>query len=81
MARRVVLRVEAGWEVLAGRRRRPLAPCHLAGDILAVLQGIRPELGDDPTPSWRTGWCHKDAHPLPTGALTPSLIVEGLEVV
>ncbi len=78
---RVVLRVEAGWEVLHGRRRRPLAPCHLAGAVMDVLSGIQGEIGDDPMPAWRTGWCYKDAHPLPTGAVTPSLIVEGLEVV
>lgn len=78
---RVVLRVEEGWEVLHGRRRRPLAPFHLAGDVLGVLSGVQREVGDDPTPAWRTGWCHKDGHPLPTGAVTPSLVVEGLEVV
>ena len=78
---RVVLRIEEGWELLHGRRRRPLAPFHLVGDIVRVLSGIRPEVGNDPEPDWRTGWCHKDGHTLPTGALTPTLVVEGLEVL
>ncbi len=78
---RVVLRVEEGWELLHGRRRRPLAPCHLTGDVPGVLSGIQAEMGDDPTPAWRTGWCHKDARPVATAAVTPSLVVEGLEVV
>ncbi len=78
---RVVVRIDAGWEILHGRRRRPLAPFHLVGVIEEVLAGIRPELGDDPTPDWRTGWCLKDAQPLPTGSLTPTFAVEGLEVL
>jgi len=78
---RVVLRIEEGWELLHGRRRRPLAPFHLVGEIGGVLAGIRPEIGNDPEPDWRTGWCHKDGHTLPTGALTPTLVVEGLEVL
>ena len=78
---RVVMRIEAGWELLHGRRRRPLAPCHLVGRATGALAGILPEIGNDPTPDWRTGWCHKDGHTLPTGAVTPTLVVEGLEVL
>jgi len=78
---RVVLRIEAGWELLHGRRRRPLAPFHFVGEILGILQGIRPEIGNDHEPDWWTGWCHKDGHTLPTGALTPTLVVDGLEVL
>lgn len=78
---RVVIRIDAGWEILHGRRRRPLSPFHLVGAIGEVLAGIHPELGDDPTPDWRTGWCLKDAQPLPTGSLTPTFAVEGLEVL
>ncbi len=79
--RRFVLRIEEGWELLHGRRRRPLAPFHLTGDILGTLAGIRPEIGNDPAPDRNTGWCHKDGHTLPTGALTPTLVVDGLEVL
>lgn len=78
---RLVLRVERGWEIRHGRRRRPLAPCELTGNVLEALANIDPRIGADPTPDWRLGWCVKDGVPLPTGAEAPSLIVDGLEVL
>ncbi len=78
---RVVLRVHRGWEIRHGRRRRPLAPFELGGDILEVLRSIDSGMGDDPTPDQRLGWCLKTAMPLPTGAETPTMLVRSLEVV
>lgn len=78
---RVILRVEQGWELRHGRRRRALAPFDLGGDILGVLQSIDPDLGDDPTPEWRLGWCLKAGLPLPTGSEAPTILVRSMEVV
>jgi predicted Zn-dependent protease len=78
---RMVIRVERGWEVRHGRRRRALAPFELTGNVLEALAHIDPRIGADPTPEWRLGWCVKDGVPLPTGAEAPSLIVGGLEVL
>jgi hypothetical protein len=81
VAARLVLRVERGWEIRNGRRRRPLAPCELTGKVMEVLAGIDPRIGADPTPDWRLGWCVKDGLPLPTGSEAPSLLVSRLEVL
>ncbi len=81
LSARTVLRVERGWELRHGRRRRPLAPCELTGGALEILAGIDPRIGSDPTADWRLGWCVKDGAPLATGSESPSLIVEGLEVL
>lgn len=78
---RTVLRVERGWEVRHGRRRRPLAPCELTGGTLEILARIDPRVGSDPTVDWRLGWCVKDGLPLATGSEAPSLLVERLEVL
>jgi len=78
---RAVLRVERGFEIRNGRRRRPLAPFELTGGITEILAGIDPVVGDDPTPDWRLGWCVKDGAPLPTGSETPTLMVRRLEVL
>jgi TldD protein len=78
---RTVLRVERGWEVRHGRRRRPLAPCELTGGALEILARIDSRVGSDPTADWRLGWCVKDGLPLATGAEAPTLLVERLEVL
>jgi len=78
---RTVLRVERGWEVRHGRKRRPLAPCELTGSVVEILAKIDNRLGSDPTADWRLGWCVKDGLPLPTGSETPSVLVQRLEVL
>ena len=78
---RIVLRVERGWELRQGRRRRPLEPFELTGGALDVLAHIEPVVGSDPTPDWRLGWCVKDGVPLPTGSEAPTLLVHRLEVL
>lgn len=78
---RTVLRVERGFEIRNGRRRRPLAPMELTGGVTEILAGIDPAVGDDPTPDWRLGWCVKDGLPLPTGSEAPTLMVRRLEVL
>jgi len=76
-----VLRIERGWEIRHGRRRRPLASCELTGSVVEILANIDPRIGSDPTPDWRLGWCVKDGVPLPTGSEAPSLLVTRLEVL
>ncbi|MCU0303293.1 MAG: TldD/PmbA family protein [Thermoanaerobaculales bacterium] len=78
---RAVLRVERGFELQHGRRRRPLGPFELTGSVTEILAGIDPRVGDDPTPDWRLGWCVKDGTPLPTGSEAPTLVVRRLEVL
>jgi hypothetical protein len=78
---RTVLRVERGWEVRHGRRRRPLAPFDLTGSVVEILANIDPRVGSDATPDWRLGWCVKDGVPLPTGSEAPSMLVSRLEVL
>ena len=80
-SRRLVLRVERGWEVRHGRRRRPLAPFELTGDALDVLAHVEPTLGDDPTPDWRLGWCLKRGIALPTGSESPTVVAHRMEVL
>ena len=78
---RTVLRVERGFELRNGRRRRPLATFELTGSVTEILAGIDPAVGNDPTPDWRLGWCVKDGLPLPTGSEAPTLLVRRLEVL
>jgi hypothetical protein len=78
---RAVIRVERGFEVVRGRRTRPLAPCALTGGVLELLTRIDPTLGSDPAPEWRLGWCVKGGAPMPTGSLAPTLLVHRLEVL
>jgi hypothetical protein len=78
---RVVLRVERGWEIRNGRRRRPLADCELTGGILETLAAIDPHVGSDPTPDWRLGWCIKDGMPIATGSEAPTVAIRRLEVL
>jgi predicted Zn-dependent protease len=76
-----VLRVERGWEIRRGKRRRPLLPFELTGDVLDILAHIDSRVGNDPTTDWRLGWCVKDGVPLATGSEAPTLIVHHLEVL
>jgi hypothetical protein len=78
---RTVLRVERGWELRHGRRRRPLAPCELTGSALEILARIDSRVGSDPVGDWRLGWCVKDGLPLATGSEAPTLLIERLEVL
>jgi TldD protein len=81
VSRRTVLRVERGFEIRNGRRRRPLGSFELTGGVTDILAGIDPAVGNDPTPDWRLGWCVKDGLPLATGSEAPSLLVRSLEVL
>jgi TldD protein len=78
---RTVLRVERGFELRNGRRRRTLAAFELTGSVTEILAAIHPAVGNDPTPDWRLGWCVKDGLPLPTGSEAPTLLVRRLEVL
>jgi hypothetical protein len=80
-SRRVVLRVERGWELRHGRRRRALAPFELTGDALELLAYLDPAFGNDPTSDWRLGWCVKRGIALPTGSESPTMVAHRLEVL
>ena len=78
---RTVIRVERGYEIRHGRRRRPLARFELTGGALEILAGIDSRVGSDVATDWRLGWCVKDGVPLATGSEAPTLIVHHLEVL
>jgi len=78
---RAVIRVERGWEIRHGRRRRPLAPCALTGSVTELLAAVDPALGNDPEPDWRLGWCVKHGAALPTGSEAPSILIRRVEVL
>lgn len=78
---RTLLKVERGWEIRHGRRRRPLAAFELTGRALEILADIDPRIGSDTVADWRLGWCVKDGVPLATGSEAPTLIVSHFEVL
>jgi TldD protein len=81
VSNRTVLRVERGFELVHGKRRRPLARFELTGGVTEILAAIDPAFGNDPTPDWRLGWCVKGGHPLPTGSEAPTMLVRHIEVL
>lgn len=81
VSNRLLLRVERGWEIHQGRRRRALAPFELTGSSVEILAHIEPTIANDPRPDWRLGWCVKDGAGLPTGSEAPTLMVHRLEVL
>jgi predicted Zn-dependent protease len=78
---RVVIRIERGWEIRHGRRRRELGQLHVTGSALNLLANIDPAVGDDPQPEWRLGWCVKNGLPIATGSEAPTILVRQLEVL
>ncbi len=78
---RAVIRVERGWEIRHGRRRRPLAACALTGSVTELLAALDPAVGDDPEPDWRLGWCVKHGAALPTGSEAPAVLIHRVEVL
>jgi hypothetical protein len=81
VSHRLVLRIERGWEVRQGQRRRPLAAFELTGNVLEVLAHLEPTLGSDLQHDWRLGWCVKNGVPLPTGSEAPTILAHRLEVL
>jgi hypothetical protein len=81
ISNRSVLRVERGWEIRNGKRRRPLDPCELTGGVLEILAAVDPRIGSDPAADWRLGWCVKAGLSIPTGSEAPSLLIHHLEVL
>jgi TldD protein len=81
VSNRLLLRVERGWEIHQGRRRRALAPFELTGSSIDVLAHIEPTIANDPRPDWRLGWCVKDGAGLATGSEAPTMMVHRLEVL
>ena len=48
---------------------------------MEILTAVDHDLGDDPTPDWRLGWCVKDGAAIPTGSVAPTMLVRQLEVL
>mgnify|MGYP000406875327 CR=1 FL=1 len=72
------LLVRSAWALRGGRRVRPLGPFVLAGQAERVLAGMRP--AGPPAATGEPGWCGKAGDMVPVGAVTPWLVVSGLEV-
>jgi len=75
----LVLAVRAGFTLRGGERHQPLQPCTLSAPVTAACDGLR-AAGGAAVASAEPGWCGKDGDVLPAGAVTPWLLVAGLEV-
>jgi len=75
----LVLAVRAGFALRGGERRQPLQPCTLTAPVAVACDGLR-GAGGPALATAEPGWCGKDGDVLPTGAVTPWLLVAGLEV-
>jgi hypothetical protein len=74
----LVLTVRTGFALRGGERQRPLQPCTLTAPVAAACDGLR-AAGGAPLATAEPGWCSKDGDVLATGAVTPWLLVAGLE--
>jgi hypothetical protein len=75
----LVLAVRTAWALRGGERQQPVRPCTLAAPVAAACAGLR-AAGGTPQAIAEPGWCGKDGDVLATGAVTPWLLVAGLEV-
>ncbi len=75
----LMLAVRSAWALRRGERARALAPFTLVGELGRVCSGLL-AAGGRPEPTAAPGWCGKNGDVVPTGALTPWLLVTGLEV-
>jgi hypothetical protein len=75
----LVLAVRSGFLLRGGERQQPLRPCTLIAPVAAACDGLR-AAGGAPQPTAEPGWCGKDGDVLATGAVTPWLLVAGLEI-
>jgi TldD protein len=75
----ILLQVRTAFALRRGERHRTLTPFTLVGSLAAVRAGLL--AAAEPTlPVAEPGWCAKDGEIVPTGAVTPWLLVSGLEV-
>jgi predicted Zn-dependent protease len=75
----LVLAVRSGFLLRGGERQQPLRPCTLIAPVAAACDGLR-AAGGAPQATAEPGWCGKDGDVLATGAVTPWLLVAGLEI-
>jgi len=73
----VWLAVTRAWLLRRGRPVARLAPFTLRGSLTALRAGLL-AASRERRPSARPGWCRKHGEVVPTGAVTPWLLVEGL---
>jgi PmbA/TldA metallopeptidase C-terminal domain len=76
----ITLLVRSAFALHRGERTRPLAPFTLAASVDALRNGLV-AAGGPALPSAEPGWCSKDGAVVATGAIAPSLLLAGLEVV
>lgn len=75
----VMLSVRRAFSVRRGERQRALDGFTLVGTVASVCDGLRGAAGAAEL-SAEPGWCGKNGETVPTGAVTPWLLVAGWEV-
>ncbi|TAM48513.1 MAG: hypothetical protein EPN53_09860 [Acidobacteria bacterium] len=75
----VLLHVRTAFALRGGRRRQRLAPFTLAGTLASLGRGIL-ATAEPAAAAPEPGWCGKDGEAVPTGAIAPWLLLEGVAV-
>jgi predicted Zn-dependent protease len=75
----LLLAVREGWELRRGERHRPVGGFTLVADARAARDGLV-AAGGPAEASAEPGWCGKDGDVVPTGGVSPWLLVRGMEV-
>ncbi len=75
----ILLHVRTAFALRGGSRRQRLAPFTLVGTVAKVRRGIL-AAAEPAAAVPEPGWCGKDGETVPTGAVAPWLLLEGMEV-
>jgi PmbA/TldA metallopeptidase C-terminal domain len=75
----ILLHVRTAFALRGGSRRQRLAPFTLVGTVAKLARGIL-AAAEPAAAAPEPGWCGKDGEAVPTGAVAPWLLLEGMEV-
>ncbi|OYW06204.1 MAG: hypothetical protein B7Z61_03490 [Acidobacteria bacterium 37-71-11] len=75
----VLLHVRTAFALRGGSRRQRLAPFTLVGTVARLARGIL-AAAEPAAAAPEPGWCGKDGEFVPTGAVAPWLLLEGMEI-
>ena len=75
----ILLHVRTAFALRGGSRRQRLAPFTLVGTVAKLARGIL-AAAEPAAAAPEPGWCGKDGEAVPTGAVAPWLLLEGMEI-
>jgi predicted Zn-dependent protease len=75
----ILLHVRTAFALRGGSRRQRLAPFTLVGTVAKLTHGIL-AAAEPAAAAPEPGWCGKDGEAVPTGAVAPWLLLEGMEI-